>query len=531
MNPPVAIPGYTLLAEAGRGGMGVVYKAEQASPRRLVALKLLTAVRPDAAELAAFRREAQLIARLEHPHILPVYDFGEVDGIPYLVMRYLEGGSLAHRLHEGAVPPATAVRWLRQVADALDFAHREGFVHKDVKPSNVLLDSSGQAYLTDFGIADTLQAPGQNVPLGSAAYMAPEQARGRQVDARADVYALSVLLFELLTGRKPYLAESAMGMLVRHMKDPIPSARELNPAVSPAMDELIWWGMAKEPGDRLATAAEFATLLQKAVARPEAPLRQIPAAPPAQAAPAPRRPLLLAGVAGIVLLAFCLLAAVTLTGGALLFTAAATPTAIPTATRAPTPTAGAGAGVTPAALLLADDFSRPGSGFAVSSDEDGGVAYNAGGLEFTVLRPGVEWLSPSRRVDAADVVVEVVLEQLVAAPEAYAAVICRWQDRANYTAFGLNSNGEFSIWQKRGGEVYPLAAWQPAPGVIPGNRQQLRLTCAGRTLRYVANNILLAEIDDPQPATGDVAFLAGLMTSGEYAVRFHDLTVRRPGEQ
>jgi hypothetical protein len=529
MNASVAVPGYHILAEAGRGGMGVVYKAEQESPRRLVALKLLTATRPDAAELAAFHREAQLIARLEHPHILPVYDYGEVDGVPYLVMRYLEGGSLADRVRQGAVPPATAVRWLRQVADALDFAHRQGFVHKDVKPSNVLLDSSGQAYLTDFGIAETLQAPGQNVPLGSAAYMAPEQARGRQVDARADVYALAVMLFELLTGRKPYLAESAMGMLVRHMKDPIPSARELNPAVSPALDELIWWGMAKEPGDRPATAAEFVALLQKAVTRPDAPLRQIPTAPSPQAAPAPRRPLLLAGVVGILLLAVCLLGAVTLTGSALLFTAAATPTAIPTATRAPTPTAQAGA--TPAALLLADDFSQPGSGFAVSSDEDGGVAYNAGGLEFTVLRPGVEWLSPSRRVDAVDVVVEVVLEQLAAAPEAYAAVICRWQDRANYTAFGLNSNGEFSIWQKRGGEVYPLAPWQPAPGVTPGDRQQLRLTCAGPTLRYVVNNILLAEIDDPQPATGDVAFLAGLMTSGEYAVRFHDLKVSRPADQ
>jgi hypothetical protein len=528
MTPPVSIPGYTLLAEAGRGGMGVVYKAEQVAPRRLVALKLLTAGRPDATDLAAFRREAQLIARLEHPHILPVYDFGEVDGVPYLVMRYLEGGSLADRLRSGAVAPATGARWLRQVADALDFAHRQGFVHKDVKPSNVLLDSSGQAYLSDFGIADTLHAAGQNVPLGSAAYMAPEQARGRQVDGRADVYALAVMLFELLTGRKPYLAESAMGMLVRHMKDPIPSARAINPAVTPALDELIWWGMAKDPADRPATAADFAALLQRALEQPRSPLQSAPVAAvtPDHVAPAPRRPVLLAAVAAIFVLALCLLGAVALTSGALLFRAAPTPTAIAAATRTPAPTPETAP--TPAALLLADDFSRPGSGFAVSSDEDGGVAYREGGLEITVLREGVEWLSPSGRVHATDMLIEATLEQIAPAPEAYAAVVCRWQDRANYTAFALNSDGEFAVWQKRNGEVYRLAGWQNAPGVAPGDIHELRVTCAGPTLRYAVNNILLVELDDPQPAAGDVALLAGLTAPGTFTVRFGDLTVTRP---
>lgn len=528
MTPPITIPGYNILEEAGRGGMGLVYKAEQVSPHRLVALKLLTSIRPDATDMAAFRREAHLIARLEHPHILPVYDFGEVEGVPYLVMRYLQGGNLADRLRQGAVPVATAVRWLRQVADALDFAHHQGFVHRDVKPSNVLLDTAGQAYLTDFGIADTLQAPGRDVPLGSAAYMAPEQARGRQVDARADVYALAVMLFELLTGRKPYTAESAMGMLVRHMKDPIPSARAVNPAVPPALDELIWWGMAKDVADRPATAAEFARLLETAVERPELPLRPAPAADAAlsPAAPPARRPGPIVWIAAILLLAFCVLGVVALTGSALLFTAAATPTPVATATRVATPTPATSP--TPAALLLSDDFARPASGFAVAGDADGGVSYREGGLEITVLREGIEWLSPSGRVAAADVVIDATMAQLELATGGYAAVICRWQDRANYTAFGLNGAGEFAIWQKRSGETEWLAGWQNAPGAAPGAGHALRVTCAGPNLRYVVNNILLAEVSDPQPAAGDVAFMAGLTAAGPFAVRFGELVVTRP---
>ncbi|MCC6190592.1 MAG: serine/threonine protein kinase, partial [Anaerolineales bacterium] len=244
---PVSLPGFTLLGVAGRGGMGVVYRAEQASPRRLVALKLLggAAVTPE--RLAAFQREAQVIASLEHPYIVPLYGFGEHAGQPYLAMRYLRGGSAAARLTRGPVDLATAAGWVRAVAAALDFAHQRGLVHRDVKPSNILLDESGSAYLTDFGIAGALADPasGQGGALGSAAYMSPEQGRGEAVDRRADIYALAVTLFELLTGQKPYTAETALGVIVRHIHDPIPSARAIHPAVPPAVDALIQRGMAK----------------------------------------------------------------------------------------------------------------------------------------------------------------------------------------------------------------------------------------------------------------------------------------------
>ena len=272
-SPPAlpAVPGYALLAVIGQGGMGTVYRAEQASPRRVVALKLLRGA-ASTTNLAAFRQEAKVIAGLEHPHIVPLYAFGEHAGTPYLVLRFLPGGSVADRIRQGPLDLSLAARWLLSVADALDFAHQRGIIHRDVKPSNILLDESNNAYLSDFGIAGTLVEAQAGAPTGSAAYMSPEQGQGRPVDGRSDLYALAVALFEMLTGQRPYTAETALGVVVRHVNDPIPSARALNAAIPPAVDELIQWGMAKEPGQRPPMGAEFARLLKQALAHPNDPL-------------------------------------------------------------------------------------------------------------------------------------------------------------------------------------------------------------------------------------------------------------------
>ena len=147
------IPGCRLLAIAGQGGMGTVYRAEQASPRRIIGVKVLSQTAASPEKLAAFHREAETIARLEHPNILPVYGFGEAEGRPYLLLRYLGGGSVATLIRKGPIATAQAARWVQAVAGALDFAHAHGLIHRDVKPSNMLLDEAGNAYLTDFGIA------------------------------------------------------------------------------------------------------------------------------------------------------------------------------------------------------------------------------------------------------------------------------------------------------------------------------------------------------------------------------------------
>lgn len=538
---PPPIPGYTILNVAGQGGMGTVYKAEQASPRRVVALKLLRAA-ASARDLASFRREAQVIAGLEHPHIVPLYSFGELTDeqgreAPYLALRFLNGGSVAIRIRKGPVDVNTAARWITAVADALDFAHQRGIVHRDIKPSNMMLDESGNAYLTDFGIAGALESAASGAPTGSAAYMPPEQGRGESVDGRGDIYALSVSLFEMLTGQKPYTAETALGVVVRHLNDPIPSARALNPNIPPAVDELIQWGMAKSPVDRPQTAAEFARLLQRAISRPNDPLRTArSAASPATvvSAPAQQKPNMGLWIgAGIALLLICGIgAAATLGGGAAAIALFSSPTPVPTATKLPTPvsTATEQPPSTPAGQLLADDFSQPGSGFAVASDADGSVAYVDGALKMDLLTRGIEWFSPSGRVETANVVIEADVQQVSGPALSEMAVVCRWKDNANYIAFALSADGSFSIWKKQDGTTTRFVDWTPSPALAPGDgvTHSVRAICSGPVLRLEADGSILGEVKDPRPITGDIALMVGLREEGQLTVVFDNVRVKKP---
>jgi hypothetical protein len=526
------IPGFTVLGQAGKGGMGSVFIAEQHAPRRKVALKVLARA-PDATTLEAFRREAAAIARLEHPRIVPLYSYGEHAGSPYLVMRYLGGGTVADRIRLGAVDLAGAERWLRAMAEALDFAHQQGVIHRDVKPSNILLDEQGSAYLSDFGIAGTLADARSGVPTGSAAYMSPEQGRGEAVDRRADVYALAVTLFECLTGKKPYTAETALGVIVRHMHDPIPSAHDLAPAVPAAVAEALRWGMAKHPAERPRTTGDFARLVRQAIEHPEVPLRPVVpegagvgAAREADRLPraAPRRRwalivgLAVFGLAGVALVAGGALAALLLPGSGTQTRPTATlPQGL--ATAVPTPTG----------QLLADDFSDPLSGFAVLSDEDGGVAYAEGALQFTALTEGVRWYSPSGRIEEQDVVVEVAAQRVTGPTLGEIGVLCRFRDLEHFTALALRGDGQAAIWQVVDGQTSFLQDWAPVSGLQlqPGAPLQLRSECRAGDLRLEADGRLLAQALDPQPVAGDIVLMAGLAEPGELVVLFDGLVVTR----
>ena len=565
--PNLQIAGYTIQAVAGRGGMGTVYRAEQASPKRLVALKLLTETAASPASLAAFQREANTIARLEHPHILPVYGFGETGGRPYLVLRYLSGGSVADRLKKGPIDPPTALRWMRGVADALDFAHGRGLVHRDVKPSNVLLDQTGNPYLTDFGIAGGMLAAEGDRPSGSAPYMSPEQGRGEAVDHRADIYSLAVTLYEMLTGQRPYEAETPLGIIVRHISDPIPSARASNPAIAPAVDELLRWGMAKQPAERPQTAGEFAQLLDRAIAHPQAPLRAptalagqsptllmpdagAPVARPGQsptimvagagaaAVPAARRGLSPMVLGAMAVIGLCLLGALVLGGGAALMAVLAPqPTARPTAAE-PLNTPVAVLTATPSGQLLADDFENPAGGFLITRQEypEGRVEFAEGALRITVLVAGFEWRSPSQRVDAPDVVIDVDVTQVSGPDRNELAVLCRFQadddqapgDTERFVAFAISGEGEYSIWQKRDEKIDRLVNWTAAPGLSTGagTPHHFTVTCQGPTLRLEVDGVRLHETTDPAPTHGDVAMMAGLRAEGELVVVFDEVVVR-----
>jgi serine/threonine-protein kinase len=266
---PDSIGPYKITGIIGQGGMAIVYKAYDSAADRTIALKLLPhQLTADPNFLERFKREGRLIARLEHLHILPVYSVGTTDNdVPYIAMRYLDGGSLAERQEAGPIVTADLTRIITQVSQALDFAHDHGLVHRDIKPSNILLDKFGNAFLADFGIAKmiegSIQFTGSNV-IGTPAYMSPEQGRGQQLDRRADVYSLACLAYELIVGAPPYIAENPMGLLMRHIADPVPHARNVNNTVSPQLDELLYRAMSKNREDRPATAGEFARQFERA---------------------------------------------------------------------------------------------------------------------------------------------------------------------------------------------------------------------------------------------------------------------------
>ncbi len=259
---------YKIIEEIGRGGMAAVYRAYQPNMERDVAVKvIMKSLVGDNDSIHRFQREARLIARLEHPHILPVYDFDGRHDPPYIVMRYLHSGTLKHILSQGLLPLPEVSHLIQQVGSALDYAHRQGIIHRDIKPSNIMIDQEGHAFVTDFGLA-RMVSTGNEISqeitaagsiIGTPIYMAPEQIAGEQVvDHRADIYSLGVILYQVLTGQLPYSAEKSFGLLAKHLHEPIPSAAIHNKELPPETDDLIKQVLAKNPEERFQTAADLA---------------------------------------------------------------------------------------------------------------------------------------------------------------------------------------------------------------------------------------------------------------------------------
>lgn len=262
----------------GRGGMGVVYLARQTRPTRRVAVKIMLPQFAPSSEiyqefLARFRREANVIARLEHIHIMPIYEYGEQDGLAYLVMPYLTGGSLRDILaHRGRLPLSEVISYIDQAASALDYAHTQGVIHRDLKPANFLLHADGRLVLADFGIArildndvnsfQTLTATGSMI--GTPEYMAPEMARGEVIDYRADIYELGIVLFQLLSGHAPFTGNTPYAVAVKHLQDPLPLLHPVNPSIPTEVDAVIQKATAKQRENRYASAQELAQALRQA---------------------------------------------------------------------------------------------------------------------------------------------------------------------------------------------------------------------------------------------------------------------------
>lgn len=273
---PEKIGRYEIKSELGRGGMATVYHGYDPRFEREVAVKVLPPelIHADPQFRLRFEREAKIIASLEHPSIVPVYDVGEENNQPYFVMRYMNGGSLSERIHAAKFSVDAAVKLLEQIAPGLDEAHAKGIVHRDLKPSNILFTNKGVPLISDFGIAKFTQGEAGNVTgsaiIGTPAYMAPEQAGGDTVDGRADIYALGVILYEMLTGKQPYHADTPLAVAIKHLTDPVPRILEANPNLPIWMEKVISTGMAKNKADRFSTAVEMVETI-KAFLRGETP--------------------------------------------------------------------------------------------------------------------------------------------------------------------------------------------------------------------------------------------------------------------
>jgi serine/threonine-protein kinase len=261
---------YEIERELGRGGMAVAYLAQDPYMKREVVVKLMSGhLTSDPEFTKRFQQEAQVIAGLEHPYIVPVYDFGYHEDEPFIVMRYMTGGTLADQIEGKHIfTSAEAAHVMERICAALDEVHGRGVVHRDLKPANILLDQAGDPFLADFGLVKIVGSSGQlsgRFMIGTPAYMAPEQVYGTgPVDLRADVYALGIVLYEMFTGRVPYWDTEIPRLLMKHVMEPVPHIRAVRADLPQAVDDLIAVALAKEPNARYPSAGKFSEALNAA---------------------------------------------------------------------------------------------------------------------------------------------------------------------------------------------------------------------------------------------------------------------------
>ncbi len=536
---------YLLQERIGVGGMARVYRAIDTNLDRAVAIKVLHEhLSDDPSFKERFEREAKLIASLNHPNIVQIYDFNwfERDGYPvyYMVMPLIPGKTLATILDDLAdsqerMPHDNVLRLTLELSDALGYAHSAGMIHRDVKPANIILNERGQAVLTDFGIARLIESSRftqDGISTGTPAYMSPEQATGLPGDARSDLYALGVILFELLVGAPPYQDENGMSLMLKHLHAPVPQITDTLPQASPALDELIAKALAKSPVDRFQTAAEFSDALKSAflgslvtVLPILAPARttatqtatqietaaQTTEVAPAQPTSDGRRWLRWT-VFGTVLLVIAVAVLVALRG----FGAAATDA------NGDDP---ASNGVAPSNLYFVSSFSP---------DDAARVNWPQGALGGLVqeLTPQGFYHLRSEQTDTAstaifnpDYVYSSVSISMTGRlddssnPAGAYGIAFRYLDQDHYNVFAVDGMGRYSIWVRTEGVWTELRGesenWTADPAVRPiGEDNRLLLDVLGSSITGHVNGVRLFRINDPTFSRGNVGIYLATHTEG-----------------
>lgn len=478
LQPGQMLGAYQIINQVGQGGMAAVYKAYQPSMDRNVAIKVLPRQLAESPEFAArFQQEARIIARLEHPHILPVFDFGESGGVTFFVMRYLETGTLKTRMEAGPLSLIEIDRIFTQLAEALGYAHAHGIVHRDLKPANALVDENGNVFLTDFGIAKLLESASPRLTqtdaiLGTPAYISPEQAKAESVDNRSDIYSLGIILYEMVTGRVPFVADTPLAVILKHISDPLPPPSIVKPDIPDPIERVILKALAKEPGDRYATAAEFLSAWKRALEEKEtvrrapepkpAPASHAGTIPPApKAAPQPGRgrtgwvvgclaiACLVFSVAGIGIVFFnwqgsALVASPTIPPAPTITSAPALPP-LPTQTPAPT-----GSGK----IFLEDDFSQDDVTWGTLSETENIIEYDGEALRMRLFTDNwFVWSTPNSET-YKNIHVEVTAVNNDGAPNTAFGILCNHQaEDESYYYLGFTSSGEYTIGKSAEGQT------------------------------------------------------------------------------
>ena len=482
LQPGQTLGPYRIINQVGQGGMATVYKAYQPSMDRNVAIKVLPRQLAESKEFAArFQQEARIIARLEHPHILPVFDYGESDGVTYFVMRYLEAGTLKTRMEAGPLSLKEIDRLFTQLAEALEYAHSHGVIHRDLKPANALVDEQGNLFLTDFGIAKLLESASPRLTqtdaiMGTPAYISPEQARAQTVDKRSDIYSMGIILYEMVTGSVPFVADTPLAVILKHVSDPLPLPSLIKPDIPESIERVILKALAKEPADRYATATEFLTAWKRALeeidtivrvpetrvpTRLASPVPSVgPGTNPGQSQPRPvpvsnaapasgrRTGWIIGCVAGACLLLS--VAGVAVFASRTLFNQP-TETPRPTATHPPLPTETALPTVTlaPTAasvdnFLLKDDFSS--EDWGTLTDTDNTIAYDGEALRMKIFKKNwFVWSTPNGET-YENVHLEVTVTNNDGEPTTAFGLMCNQQDpTSSYYYLAVTPAGEYAI--------------------------------------------------------------------------------------
>jgi serine/threonine protein kinase len=582
---------YQILELAGKGGMAAVYKAHQPSLNRYVALKVLPAyLAQDEQFVVRFRQEALAAAALRHPNIMVIYDVGQDQNLHYIAAEYLEGSTLAQVLEQqrGPLPLPRTVSIINQLASALDFAHQRGLVHRDVKPSNAFVGPGDHVTLMDFGIVKALTGGMQMTRTGSAIgtpeYMSPEQAEGRPVDQRSDIYSLGVVLYQVLTGRVPFEAKSPTQILLAHVTQPPTPPTQINPAIPRAVEAVVLRALAKRPEERWTTAGEMAQALARAASGPSAPAYVAPTVVPGRSSPMPPPPSytpqpstpppppplaasqpytpppppaapksgravnwLLWGGLGAAALAFaCIVGFVICNAtGSPGGKETATPTALPLARATPTATAPALVRATPTAtrgrptptssvgILFSDDFASmsqsESNGWVFESGDNVDWSWSANALSAYVHKKNwIGWNTPDGEYD--DFGAEIEAQPSSSGYIEYGIIfrISGETDTRSYYIFGVTSEGDYFLQKKVDGKWAdddPVSTTS-SPVIKKGQaKNRLGVRAEGAQISLYINGTRVETVDDDSTGSGTLGVYAGTGDSDEARVTYSRLTI------